>query len=348
MKKNYLLALSAVLASTMVLTSCSSGGKSSGSTSGGKSETRNLLTNLVGENGPVLAVKIDDTQPAHPQIGLEKADVVYIEQVEGGLSRIAAIYSDPTRLPDLIGPVRSARISDLDILAQYGHVGFAFSGAQTKFYPLINAANLTNLSADRNPATIYSRDTTRFAPTNLILHPHELMDSVVKNGKQVDTVKSIGFTFGPTPSGGTPITSVSFHWPASRYSASWSKSLNQWLLKYNGQPDLAADGSHLGSPTLIIQNVSITDSQFKDRHGGVTPFSNTVGSGTAYLLRDGLAIPILWNRPSAEEGTTWTTTDGKPANMGTGQIWIALTDNVPSFTYPASPTPAATSTPASK
>ena len=341
MKKRYFLGLGALIASTLVLTSCSSGGNSQKTSSGGKEEVRNVLTNLVGENGPVLAVKIDDTQPAHPQIGLEKADVVYIEQVEGGLSRIAAIFSDPTRLPDLIGPVRSARISDLDILAQYGHVGFAFSGAQSRFYPMITAANLSNLSADRYPASIYSRDSTRYAPTNLILHPHELLDSAAKNGKQVDTVKSIGFTFGPTPDGGTPITSVSFHWPASHYSASWSKSLHQWLLKYNGQSDLAADGSHLGSPTLIIQNVSITDSQFKDRHGGVTPFSNTVGSGTAYLLRDGLAIPILWNRPTAEDGTTWTTTDGKPANMGTGQIWIALTDNVPTFTYPVSATPSA-------
>ena len=348
MKSRHIISAAMFAASLLVLTGCSSNSHSSNSGPGNKSETRNVLTNLVGENGPVLAVKIDDTEPAHPQIGLNKADIVYIEQVEGGLSRIAAIFSDPTRLPDLIGPVRSARISDLDILAQYGHVGFAFSGAQSKFYPMINAANLTNLSADRNPATIYSRDTTRFAPTNLMLHPHELLSSATEQQKQIDTVKGIGFTFGPLPSGGVPITSVSFHWPASHYSASWSKSLGQWLLKYNGKPDLAADGSHLGSPTLIIQNVSITDSQFKDRHGGVTPFSQTVGSGTAFLLREGVAIPVLWNRASAEAGTTWTTPDGKPANVGTGQIWIALTDNPPVFTYPVSATTSATPTPGNK
>ena len=308
-----------------------------------------MLTNLAGKNGPVLAVKIDDTEPAHPQIGLDKADIVYIEQVEGGLSRIAAIFTDPTRLPELIGPVRSARISDLDILAQYGHVGFAFSGAQTKFYPMIDAANLTNLSADRNPASIYSRDVTRIAPTNLILHPHLLLDAAMnQQHKQVDTVKPIGFTFGAPPAGGTVISSAAFHWPASHYLAAWDAALNQWSLTYDGKPDLAADGSHLGSPTLIIQNVSITDSQFKDRHGGVTPFSNTVGSGTAYLLRDGKEYPILWNRASADVGTTWTTPDGKAANMGTGQIWIALTDNPPVFTYPVSATTTPSATPSSK
>ena len=342
--KSQLKVISALLATVTVLTGCSTHKSSSGGGSGGGSNQgeRNLLTNLEGGNGPVLVVKIDDTTPAHPQIGLNKADVVYIEQVEGGLSRIAAIFSDPTRLPTEIGPVRSARISDLDILAQYGHVGFAFSGAQTKFYPLIDAANLTNLSADHIPAPIYTRDESRFAPTNLILHPQLLLDKAAADGKQVDSVKSIGFTFGEIPAGGVPISSVSFSWPAARYIATWSKSLGQWIYKFDGQPDLAADGTRLGSPTLIVQKVSITDSQFKDRHGGVTPFSATVGSGTGYLLREGQAIPILWNRPSAESGTTWTTTDGKSANMGDGQIWIALVGNDPVFKYPVSNSETAT------
>lgn len=332
MKKTLLIAL----ISTLALTACGSQGKSGNGSGSGTPQAgeRNLLTNREGGNGPVLAVKIDDTTPAHPQIGLDSADIVYIEQVEGGLSRIAAIYSDPTRLPDEIGPVRSARISDLDILAQYGHVGFAFSGAQSKFYPLITAANLTNVSADRYPATIYSRDPNRYAPTNLILHPHLLLESVTAQGKQIDQVKSIGFTFGDRPKGGTLIKNVTFRWPAAKYVATWSKSLGQWIYKYDGQPNLAANGSRLGSPTLIIQMVSITDSQFKDRHGGVTPFSQTVGSGTGYLLREGYMYPITWSRPDAQSGTTWRTLDGEIANMGTGQIWIALTGSEPTFLYP--------------
>ena len=88
----------------------------------------NVLTGLPGINGPVLFVKIDDTKAAHPQIGLDSADVVYIEQVEGGLTRIAAVFSN--KLPAEIGPVRSARISDIDLMANYGRVGMAFSGAQ--------------------------------------------------------------------------------------------------------------------------------------------------------------------------------------------------------------------------
>jgi len=302
-----------------------------------KPETPNLLTNLPGGNGPVLAVKIDDTPAAHPQLNLEKADVLYIEQVEGGLSRIAALFTNPTTLPEEVGPVRSARISDLDILAQFGHVGFAFSGAQKLFYPKIDAANLENLSADHEPPTIYSRDPSRQSPTDMILHPKLLLQkSIADEKRSITTVQSSGWSFGSAPRGGTKIDAVKFSWPASKYSAAWSSQEKRWLLSYNGAPDLSASGMQLGSPTLIIQKVVITPSIYHDKVGGVTPFSQTVGSGTAYLLRDGKAYPIFWNRVSADRPTTWTLKDGSPANFVSGQIWIALTDSEPKFTKSAS------------
>ena len=332
-----------LLACTLILTSCgnSSGGKSTG---GSSHSTPNLYTNLPGGNGPILVVKIDDTPAAHPQINLDKADVVYIEQVEGGLSRIAALFANPSTLPEIVGPVRSARISDLDIFAQYGRIGFAFSGAQRLFYPKIDAANLENLSADREPASIYSRDESRQAPTNLILHPIALLTkSVDTEKKSIDLPKDPGWKFGALPKGGTAIDTASFKWPASKYSATWSPTEKRWLLSYNGAPDLGADGVQLGSPTLIIQKVLITPSIYHDKVGGVTPFSQTVGSGTAYLLRDGRAIPIYWNRSSATSPTTWTLKDGTPAYFATGQIWIALTDSdpvlTPSVTESATPAP---------
>ncbi len=296
----------------------------------------NALTNLPGGNGPVLVVKIDDTAQAHPQLNIASADVVYIEQVEGGLTRIAAVYSNPKTLPELIGPVRSARISDLDLLAQYGHVAFAFSGAQRKFLPEISKADLENLSAEINPPSIYSRDLARSEPTAMILHPKLLLTKTIDTEKKtIVTAKSVGWTFGKAPIGGTPIASVAFSWPASKYGASWSAAEKRWLLTYQGKPDMDSSGFQLGSPTLVIQKVSITPSIYHDKVGGVTPFSNTVGSGSAYLLRDGQMFPIFWNRASKEMGTTWTTKDGQRANFAPGQLWIALTDQNPTFTHPA-------------
>ena len=335
----------------LLLTSC---GGSSKSASQGTSESptpvvvKNVLTDLPGSNGPVLAVKVDDTRPAHPQIGLENADIVYVEQVEGGLTRLAAIYSQ--KLPAIIGPVRSARISDLDILAQYGRVGFAFSGAQSLFYPRINAANLVNLSADRNGTNVYYRDNTRFAPTNLIFRPNVIMaETLKKNPTAIDTVKPIGFTFGAMPSVGAKIISAKVNWPAADYEITWSDTDNRWHLGQDGFPDIAASGVALGGTNILIQSVSITPSEYKDKFGGVTPFSNTVGTGTGYLLRDGRAISVNWTRPDSLSGTTWTLANGTPANLNPGQTWIMLTNTPVKFVYPAPASPSASaSTSASK
>jgi len=299
----------------------------------------NSLTGAPGSNGPVLVVKVDDTPPAHPQVGLEGADIVYIEQVEGGLTRLAAVYSQyPNSIPSSIGPVRSARISDIDILAQYGKVAFAFSGAQTKMLPVIAAANLFDVGAEHNPPTIYSRDLTRTEPTNMFVDPVALLKKTIDvEGKAVVTAHSIGFQFGElnnseqwrTTNRVETATSVSMKWPTSSYQLTWSTATKKWLIGYEHQPDLSANGSQLSADTFLIQNVSITDSIYHDKVGGITPFSNTVGAGTGYILRDGYAIPARWSRADPTAGTTWTLLDGSPALMKPGHIWIALTDQKP-------------------
>jgi Protein of unknown function (DUF3048) N-terminal domain/Protein of unknown function (DUF3048) C-terminal domain len=295
----------------------------------------NSLTNLPGKDGPILAVKIDDTPPAHPQVGLDSADVVYIEQVEGGLTRLAAIFANV--IPPAIGPIRSARISDIDLLAQYGKVGFAFSGAQTKFEPVIAEANLFNLSAERNPPSIYYRDTSRSEPTNMLLDANALLTKSIKvEGKNLVISKPMGWKFGSAPKFGKVISGAEISWPASKYEVKWSPNEKRWLISVDGKPDFDNQGKQLGSPTFVIQEVSITDSIYHDKVGGITPFSNSVGSGTGYLLRDGQAFSINWNRPAASSVTTWTLADGSVANFATGQIWIALTDNLPKFSYPES------------
>ena len=292
---------------------------------------RNVLSGREGSNGLVLAVKIDDTNAAHPQIGLEDADVVYIEQVEGGVTRLAAIFSSV--IPERIGPIRSARISDIDILAQYGRVAFAFSGAQKKLLPVIDAANLQNLGAQAQPPSIYTTDPNRVPPFAMVLRADLLMAKVVEKNYQITTANNVGWSFGDAPQGGKPTESVIMHWPAARYSAAWSESQSRWLLSHNSESDVSESGIVLGPTTLVIQMVSITDSEYRDKVGGITPFSQTVGNGRGFILRDGKTFNALWSRASEGVGTTWTSSDGKEIKFAPGQIWVALTDKEPDFTY---------------
>ena len=296
-----------------------------------KQQAKNFFTGLAGENKQILVVKIDDTNAAHPQIGVESADVVYVEQVEGGLTRLAAIYT--SKLPPLIGPIRSARISDIELLAQFGRVGFAYSGAQSKMRPVIAAANLENLSAERNPPSIYGKDPDRPGPVDMILKPDLLLERANANPKlRIETATASVFPFGDAPKGETNTAVAKVKWPSAKYELRWDSTNEKWLIYFNEKPNMAANGEHLYADTAIIQIVSITPSIYGDKFGEITPFSKTTGNGKAVMLRDGFSYQISWQRNLETNVTTWMSEDGGVANFKPGRTWIFLTDKAPVLT----------------
>ena len=296
-----------------------------------REEAKNFFTGLAGENKQILVVKIDDTNAAHPQIGIEDADLVYVEQVEGGLTRLAAIYT--SKLPPLIGPIRSARISDIELLAQFGRVGFAYSGAQSKMRPVIAEANLENLSAERNPPSIYGKDPNRIGPVDMILKPELLLERANANPKiRIETATASVFAFGDAPKGETNTAIAKIKWPSAKYELRWDSANEKWLIYFNEKPNMAANGDHLYADTAIIQIVSITPSIYGDKFGEITPFSKTTGSGKAVMLRDGFSYQISWQRNLETDVTTWKSEDGGVANFKPGRTWIFLTDKAPVLT----------------
>ena len=314
-----------ILVSSLVLTGCAAV-----SDLLPEKKATSVLSGREGIDGQVLAVKIDDTNSAHPQIGLEDAEIVYIEQVEGGLTRLAAVFS--TVIPQRVGPVRSARISDIDILSQFGRVAFAYSGAQRKLLPVIAAANLQDLGAQRQSPTIYTTDPNRNQPYAMVLRADLLMQKITDNDLQVDSAKNVGFIFGELQEGGTPIQKVEVNWPAATYSAEWSDTEARWLLSHNKKLNLAESGVVLGPTTFVIQMVKIVPSEYGDKFGGVTPLSETIVTGKAYVLRNGERFVTTWNRATADSGTTFSFSDGTTMNFDPGQVWVALTDREPEFT----------------
>jgi Protein of unknown function (DUF3048) N-terminal domain/Protein of unknown function (DUF3048) C-terminal domain len=270
--------------------------------------------------GPVLAVKIDNTRSAKPQFGLRSADIVYVEQVEGGLSRIMAVFS--SKLPPRVGPVRSARISDLHLLPQFGRPAFAYSGVQSKMKPYVANAPLIDVSQDRSN-TGYTRSGPQRAPYNLYGMSRQLLARAPGASKAAD----IGFRFGPAPAGGRTVASFTARYPAATLRFQWSAPAGRWLVTQDGRPDVAGEGGRLGGATVVIQRAHTTRSQFHDFLGNYTPLVRTVGSGTATVLRDGKAYDARWSRPSEKDGTTFTTASGAPMTFAPGQVWVVLVND---------------------
>lgn len=265
----------------------------------------------------VLAVKIDNIKQARPPTGLGKADIVYVLPVEGGLSRLLAIYS--SEVPPVTGPVRSAREDDLAVLRQFGRPAFAYSGATPVLLPYIHRhARIVDLYA--GIAGGYFRDDSRVAPSNLYARTSRLLAQAARASRAHD----IGFRFGPAPAGGRPARTESVSYPAASFSFTWSAARGRWLVSMDGTPAVSRGGGRLSAATVVIQHTTVRTSRFLE-YGSRPPYAESTGSGTAVVLRDGRAYQARWSRPEADGGTSFTMADGAAMTFAPGPVWVVLT-----------------------
>jgi hypothetical protein len=264
----------------------------------------------------VLAVKVDNFGLARPQTGLTHADIVYVLPVEGGLSRFLAVFSSD--YPPVIGPVRSAREADLELLRQFGRPAFAYSGATAALLPYIHrTARIVDLYDGITSG--YYRDNSRTAPYNLYAHTRQLL----RQAPQASKARDIGFRFGPPPPGGKAARSASVSYPAASFRFTWSAAKSRWLVSMDGSRAVATDGGRLSPATVVIQYTTVRTSRFLE-YGKPPPYAESTGSGTALVLRDGKAWTTHWSRPEANGGTTFTTASGQRMTFAPGQVWVVL------------------------
>lgn len=281
-----------------------------------------------GRNRPVVAVKIDNTVSAQPHTGVAFADVVYVQEVEGGYTRLLALYS--TTLPEVVGPVRSARISDVDLLAPFGKIPFAYSGAQTRLLRVLDDAPFTNRPATMG-GSAWSRQTWR--PVSWV-NATVNIKAISRSTKKV-TVADTGWQFDAAPpSGGRPGPEVSMSWGGSTARFVYDADAGVYRVWLNGQQalDTEREGQQRAS-TVIVQSVKQTGSGYGDRYGGKTPLIHSVGEGRAWVFRDGKRYNVRWSRPTAQDPTSYTMPDGTPMVLKPGQQWILLLpkDTQPDF-----------------
>jgi hypothetical protein len=269
----------------------------------------------VNSLGPVLAVKIDNIVNARPQTGLRQADIVYVLPVEGGLSRFLAVFS--SRFPPVVGPVRSARDDDLQLLRQFGRPAFAYSGAQPQLLPVVERARIVDLYAGRVGG--YYRDIRRVAPYNLYARTRRLLAESHGAG----TARDIGFRFGPAPAGGTVTAARSVSFPAASFTFRWSARAGRWLVWMDGSPAMTTDHGQLGAATVVIQYTRVGSSRFRE-WGGPAPYAYSTGSGRAEVLRDGKTWQAHWSRPHGSDGTTYTARSGQRMTFARGPVWVVL------------------------
>jgi hypothetical protein len=267
---------------------------------------------------PLLAVKIENSPDARPQAGLEHADVVYEEPVEGGLTRFIALYhcADAKRL----GPVRSARVTDPDVLAQFGRPLFGYAGAANAVKAVLAKADLIDLSYLVVDA--YVRDPNRSAPHNLYSSTRSLWRAGGRKGEPPAGV----FTFSEeleVKGKKARSAHIPFSYASDVYW-SWDAETEGWLRSHGTTPHLTESGAQVRADTVVVMHVPVTLGEIRDAAGARSPEVTLTGKGQVWILRDGRVIAGRWERPTLGQATRFVARNGDEIALRPGTTWIEL------------------------
>ncbi|MGY1644534.1 DUF3048 domain-containing protein [Geodermatophilus sp. SYSU D00703] len=275
---------------------------------------------------PALAVKVENSVDARPQTGLNAADMVWEEVVEGGISRYVAVYH--STLPPAIGPVRSVRPMDPDIAAPL-HGLLAFSGGQKPFVQATRDAGLQVVDPGTGPG--FSRVSERVAPHNTYVDPAALLGQA-DAGHQAPPPPQFEVATGdeqPTAlTAGTPAAVLDL--ALSRISTprwTWSQPDGTWLRAEDGTPAVEADGTPLRATNVVVLRVDVVDTEYRDSARNPVPETVMIGGGEALVATGGRSVPVTWSKGSADEPVRLTGPDGQPVRLAPGSTWVELVPN---------------------
>ncbi|HET6817731.1 MAG TPA: DUF3048 domain-containing protein [Mycobacteriales bacterium] len=270
---------------------------------------------------PVLAVKIDNVDIARPQAGIDRADIVIEETVEGGLTRLFTVFQCDSA--PLIGPVRSARTSDASLLRLFGHAAFGFSGANPKaLKPVQATSHAVLLSYDAN-GSLYHRDNSRPAPHNVFTSTQTLVDAAKKKDNSLKAPSPLFTYAAAVPAAAKPSTGVSLRWSPDA-SAAWSWSAGRWVRTQNGSPDVLVNHHRVGATNVILMRIKVKDTGIRDVVGNPSPDDVVTGSGQVWVLRDGKVITGRWKRAGLDAPIALVDSTGKTIPLAPGRTWIEL------------------------
>ncbi|MGH9104638.1 MAG: DUF3048 domain-containing protein [Acidimicrobiales bacterium] len=287
------------------------------------------LTGLPAPGGHVprhagLVVKVENLPQARPQWGIDKADIVFEEPVEGAITRFVAVYDCQSAAR--IEPVRSGRFDDPNILEPLGKLLFAYAGA---VQPVINEVDsrrslLGDVGILKAPSS-YSFDPDRYAPHNLVSSTSALEAAGRALGYPEKPPHAI-FSYGPPVPGGTPASQVDVRSPLDVTTWTWRRATGLWYRSYSDTgPAMQGDGRQIAVSNLIVMLVHNDESPLiEDDTGAHEYVVHLKGSGPAWVFRDGRQYFGRWKRPKLADPTVFVDQDGTKVKLTPGTTWEEL------------------------
>jgi len=291
------------------------------------------LTGVTGDivNRPALVVKVENSTAARPQQGLEDADIVWEEMVEGGITRYVALFH--STLPEQILPIRSIRPMDGPIAAWTGGL-MVFSGGQEPFYSRAEADGLQLISMDAG-ADGFTRVKGRSAPHDVGGDPLVFLAQANASHQSSPPVFA---AFAPPDKTtatmvGSPASTIKVvissegtpHW-------TWDGVTGTWLRFEGSSPAMTVAETQLAAVNVLCLTVTVKTDSEMDVNGVRVPETIVVGSGAGLVATNGSTAPITWQKDSETGPWQFFDANGQPITLAPGNTWIELVPTTGSYT----------------
>ncbi len=277
---------------------------------------------------PAVAVKVDNYPAARPQSGLDQADIVFEEPVESLITRLVAVFQ--CQSSSFVGPVRSARAVDVQILSQLSHPLFVHAGGINPVIALLQAAPITDDNLFTHSGLTINN------PQRVAPYATYTSTSAVWALNSSDTTPPAPiFTYATSvPAGGTPISSINIPFSStSNVTWTWNASSGEWMLSYSGVPATVAGGGQIAFPNIVVQRVVISYGPWLENdEGGLEVQSQMIGSGSLEVLRNGQMISGTWQRASETSPTSLVAANGTTIPLTPGPTWVEIVPTITNVT----------------
>jgi hypothetical protein len=279
---------------------------------------------------PALVVKIDNADGrgsnARPQIGLNQADVVYEEEVEGSVTRLAAIFH--SQGSDPVGPVRSARTTDISVFSPLNRPLFAWSGANADFARFIRSSPLIDVGFDTHSGAYTRRNVGgHVAPHNLYSSTSSLW-ALTPPGSVPPSPLFIYRPAGVVGNGARPVGSIHILFGGGPGSApvdwSWNAAVGAFVRNQRGTPHVDESGAQISAQNVVVLHVPYVNTGYVDVSGSPVPEAQLVGTGHCWILSAGQLVEGTWTKTAPEAITTYTDATGAPIGLQPGRTWVEL------------------------
>lgn len=267
---------------------------------------------------PSIAAKVDNHPDARPQFGLERTDIVFEELVEGGLTRYVAIWQSD--VPAEIGPVRSIRPMDPDIISPFGGI-VAYSGGQYRFVQMMEETGVYNAIHGQSDTdeTFYRTDLKDSPHDVLVLAPQVIAQHPELTAPAQQFAFSADVASSTAARDGTPIAAINLVIGADATPAwAWDgakSAYNRFMT--GGAPDTDQAGAQLTATNVVVLRVPVT-------WGFGVPKTELVGGGEAWVSTGGGTVHGSWSKPDRYATIRLVDDSGVPIRLAPGNTWVEL------------------------